>query len=163
ARGWDGYRPSPASLVAASGPGTRGRRPGRLFEHAAVLVDVLLGDDRHRDVDAGVDLLALLELEDGLDAGLPLLVGVLLPDGVDPAFVDALDRLGGQVPAEDLDLVGALLAAHRGNHADQRRLAGGVDGIHVRVGRHQVLGRRHRDVLDVLAVDRVEELDPGAA
>ena len=37
------------------------------------------------------------------------------------------------------------------------RLAGGIERVHVGVGGHQVLGRRQRHVLDVLAVDRVEE------
>src|SRR5260221_7615635 len=126
-----------ACRTPASGPGSA---PGavvarrRLFEHAAVFVDVLLGDDGHRDVDAGIDLVALLDLEDGLDAGLTLLIGVLLDDGDDPALVDALDRLGGEVPAEDLDLVGALLAGDGRDGADQLRLAGGVDRIHVGIG-----------------------------
>src|SRR6185503_2010839 len=95
-----------------------------LFEEAAELVDIVLGHDGDGNVDARVDLLALLDLEHSLDASHPFLEGVLLNDGDDPSLVDALDRLGGQVPAEDLDLAGRLLAGHSRNRADKRRLAG---------------------------------------
>src|SRR5208337_5402064 len=82
----------------------------RLLEEAAELVDVLLRHDRDRDVDARVYLLALLQLEDRLDAGDAFLEGVLLHHRHDPSVVDAFDRLGGEIPAEDLDLVRLLLA-----------------------------------------------------
>src|SRR6516162_6389160 len=80
------------------GPGVLTSGPSRLtiplFEQAAILVDVLLGDDGHRDIDAGLDRFTLLELQQGLHAGGAFLIGILLYDGDDPAFVDALDRLG---------------------------------------------------------------------
>ena len=88
---------------------------------------------------------------------------ILLHDRDDPALVDALDRLGGEVPAEHLDLVGALAGSSTAEIAPiERRLAGGIERGHVGIGGHQVLGGRQRDVLDVLAVDRVEELDAAA-
>ena len=48
-----------------------------------------------------------------LDAGDAFLEGILLNDGDDPALVDPLDRLRGQVPAEHLDLVRSLPARRR--------------------------------------------------
>ena len=115
------------------------------------------------NVDARVDLLALLDLEHGLDAGDAFLERILLNDGDDPALVYALDRLRGEVPAEHLDLIGSLLAGHGRNGADQRRLTRGVNRVHVGIGGHQVFGRGQRDVLDVLAIDRVEKFHPAVA
>ena len=133
-----------------------------LFEKGAELVDVLLGDDGDGDVDAWVDLLALFELQDRLDARDPFLERILLYDGDDPAVIDAFDRLGGEVPAEDFDFVGALLTRDRRNRADKRRLARSIKGVHVGVGGHQILSGRQGDVLDVLTVDCIEELDIAA-
>src|ERR1700733_1272872 len=133
-----------------------------LFEEAAELVDVFLGHNGNGNVDARVDLLALLDLEHGFDAGHALLERILLNHSDDPALVYALDRLSGEVPAEDLDLARALLAGHSRNGADQRRFTGGVERVHVGVGGHQVFSRGQRHVLDVLAVHRVEELDARA-
>ena len=59
-----------------------------------------------------------------------------------------------------LSVIFWLLTAEIG--ADQRRLAGGVERGHVGIGGHQVFGGGERDVLDVLAVDGVEERDLGA-
>src|SRR6185312_11962998 len=93
-----------------------------------------------------------------VNAGHTLLERILLDDGDDPALVDALDRLSGEIPTEDLDLVGALLAAHGGNRADERGLAGGVERGHVGIGRHQIFRGGQGDILDILAIDRIEEL-----
>ena len=131
-----------------------------LFEEATKLVDILFGHDSDGNVNARIHLLTLLDLERRFDAGHALLERVLLNDGHDPALVYALDRLGGEVPAEDFDLVGALLAGYGGNCADQRRLARGVKRIHIGIGGHQIFGRGQSDVLDVLAIDRIEELHP---
>src|SRR6202453_4463165 len=135
------------------------RRFEWLFEQAAELVDIVLGHDGHGNVDARIHLLALLDLEHGLDASHALLERVLLNDGDDPALVYALDRLSGEVPAEDLDLARALLAGHGRNRADKRRFTRGVERVHVGVGGHQVFSGGQRHVLDVLAIHRVEELD----
>ncbi len=48
-----------------------------------------------------------------------------------------------------------------GDGADQRRLAGGVDHVEIGVAGHQVLGRRHRIVLDVATVDHARDRDAG--
>ena len=109
-----------------------------------------------------VDLFALLDLQDRLDSGDSLLEGILLDDRNDPAFIDTLDCLRGEVPAEHFDLVGALLARHRGDRADERRFAGRVERVHVGIGGHQVLGSRQGDVLDVLTIDGIEELNVAA-
>ena len=90
-------------------------------------------------------------------------LGVLLHDGDHEPVVDPFDHLLGQIPAEDFDPIGRTLRLDRGDRADQRRLAGGVDRGHVGVAGDQGLGGRERVVLDVAAIDHARDRDVGVA
>ena len=93
----------------------------------------------------------------------PMRSGSCCTTAITKPVVDPLDHLLGQIPAENFDPVGRALRLDRGDRADQRRLAGGVDRGHVGVAGDQGLGGRKRVVLDVAAIDHARDRDVGVA
>ena len=67
----------------------------------------------------------------------------------------------GQIPAEDFDLIADTLRLYRSDCTDQCGLAGGVNGIHIRIGGKQVFRCRHGVILNITAIDNTDHFDVG--
>src|SRR5919108_3369290 len=167
---------SPGAVRSSAGQRLEGVVEGaeRLGEAADGLVGDVLGDQQHRGLDVGGELLAGRGGLARLHAHLPDRVRVLRDRGRQLTLADGLEGVLDPVHADDLDLAGLAGVLDRPDDAEPHVVVGGEEALEPGLGAQDVGGRGQRLLAVPVGGDRLhdvelaghgllEAVEPGAA